>query len=103
MAGTKSMTDVAYELISGKKRPVTFAKLWQDVSKINKLPNDMIAQFYSDLTLDGRFTSLKDNKWDLKNRRKFEETQYSVDELDLEDDEKEVFDEDGNVINTDGD
>lgn len=103
MSTTKSMTDVAYEIMSSKKRAIAFNKLWQDVSKITKLPNDLIAQFYSDLTLDGRFVSLKDNKWDLRNRRKFEESQFDISqiEIDDEDDEKEIFDEDGNVINTD--
>lgn len=102
MAASKSMTDVAFELMSNKKRAVAFTKLWQDVSKITKLSDDHIAQFYSDLILDGRFVSLKDNKWDLKNRRKFEESQYDISKIEIDDDsEKEIFDEDGNVVNTD--
>ena len=101
MADTRSMTDVAYDLMSSKKRPVSFQKLWQDVSKITKVSSDLIAQFYSDLTLDGRFVSLKDNKWDLKNRRKFAESQFDISEIEVDDGETEIFDEDGNVTNTD--
>ena len=102
MAESKSMADVAYELMSSKKRAVSFQKLWQDVSKITKASNDLIAQFYSDLTLDGRFVSLKDNKWDLKNRRKFAESQFDISEIEVEDDEeREIYDEDGNVTNID--
>ena len=101
MADTRSMTDVAYDLMSSKKRPVSFQKLWQDVSKITKVSSDLIARFYSDLTLDGRFVSLKDNKWDLKNRRKFAESQFDISEIEVDDGETEIFDEDGNVTNAD--
>jgi len=99
MTETKSMIDVAYEFLASKKRPVAFDKLWQEVSKKTKVSNDKIAQLYSDMTLDGRFVSLSENKWDLKSRRKFEESQIDFKAIEIEDDESEIFDEDGNVIN----
>lgn len=98
MSVTKSMTDVAYDVMSKKKRAVAFDKLWQDVSKKTGISFDHIAQFYSDLTLDGRFVSLKDNKWDLKNRRKFSESQVDLSEIEVDEDDGEVYDEDGNII-----
>ena len=84
----KSMTDVAYDLMSKKKRSVAFPKLWADVAKISNLPNDFIAQFYTDLTLDSRFVSLKDNKWDLKERRLYAESHIDLDELKLDEEEE---------------
>ena len=44
MASAKSMTDIAYDILSKKKRSIQFAKLWEDVSKIygasiNSKPN----------------------------------------------------------------
>ncbi|MDO4198796.1 MAG: DNA-directed RNA polymerase subunit delta [Erysipelotrichaceae bacterium] len=88
MAAKQSMTDIAYEILSKKKRAFPFAKLWEEVSAETSASNDMIAQFYSDLTLDSRFVSMKDNKWDLIERRKFEETHIDLSELELDDDEE---------------
>ena len=83
----KSMTDVAYDVLSSKKRCILFSKLWEEVSKTCNVSNDYISQFYSDITLDSRFVSLKDNKWDLKERRKFAETQIDMSSIELGEDE----------------
>ena len=98
MSVSKSMTDVAFDIMSKKKRAVAFDKLWQEVSRATGAPLDLIAQFYSDLTLDGRFLSLKDNKWDLKARRKFSESQIDLSELEVDDDTDDIYDDEGNVI-----
>lgn len=82
----KSMTDIAYEILSGKKRAIQFTKLWEDVAKQSKANNDMIAQFYSDLTLDPRFAQLKENKWDLVERRKFSEAHIDISKIELGED-----------------
>ena len=83
------MTDIAYDVISKKKRAVQFSKLWEEVSRLNGVSNDKVAQFYSDLTFDSRFASLKDNKWDLVERRKFAESHIDLSEIELGDDEPE--------------
>ncbi|MDO5440622.1 MAG: DNA-directed RNA polymerase subunit delta [Erysipelotrichaceae bacterium] len=92
---TKSMTDAAYDIMSNKKRAVQFAKLWAEVSKVTGAGNDKVAQFYSDLTLDGRFAALKDNKWDLKTRRKFSESHIDMKKIDYEDVDESDYDPDG--------
>lgn len=89
MATKQSMTDIAYDILSGKKRPVLFSKLWEEVSSTYGASADKIAQFYSDLTLDSRFVSLKDNKWDLVERRKFEESHIDLSEIELDDDDEQ--------------
>lgn len=89
MTAVKSLTDVAYDIMSKKKRSVPFSKLWEEVAKACDASNDYIAQFYSDLTLDSRFVSLKENKWDLKERRKFEETHIDIKEIEIDDDDEE--------------
>ena len=91
----KSMTDMAYDILSGKKRAIQFSKLWEEVSKKLKISNDQVAQFYSDLTLDPRFASLKENKWDLIERRKFAESHVDLSKIELEEDEPEFVDDDG--------
>ena len=96
------MVDIAYELMSKKKREVAFAKLWEEVSQIRGLTqaqaDDRIAQFYTDMTLDDRFVHLKDNKWDLRSRHKFEEVVIKTDAI-LVDDEDE--DEDDIAVDED--
>ena len=93
MASAKSMVDVAYDVIAKKKRAIPFSKLWEEVSKTYGVANDKIAQFYSDLTLDSRFVSLKENKWDLVERRKFEESHVDLSEIELDEDEPEEVEE----------
>lgn len=98
MASAKSMTDIAYDILSRKKRAIQFSKLWEDVSKLYGASNDKVAQFYSDLTLDSRFASLKENKWDLVERRKFDESHIDISKIELDDDEpEEVDDEDSEL------
>ena len=98
MASAKSMTDIAYDILSRKKRAIQFGKLWEDVSKLYGASNDKVAQFYSDLTLDSRFASLKENKWDLVERRKFDESHVDISKIELDEDEpEEVEDEDSEL------
>lgn len=99
----KSMTDIAYEILSGKKRAIQFTKLWEDVCKQTHVSNDMIAQFYSDLTLDPRFAQLKENKWDLVERRKFSEAHIDVSKIELGEDVPEEGEnsEDDNLLDED--
>ena len=92
------MTDIAYDILSRKKRAIQFGKLWEDVSKLYGASNDKVAQFYSDLTLDSRFASLKENKWDLVERRKFDESHVDISKIELDEDEPEEVDEDSDVI-----
>lgn len=94
----KSMTDVAYDILSSKKRAIQFIKLWEDVSKTCGCNVDQVSQFYSDLTLDSRFASLKENKWDLKERRKFAESHVDISKIELDDDESDEDNEDSETI-----
>ena len=86
-----SMTDAAYQFLAKRKKEVEFAKLWAEVAKVIKLPENQLgrkkAEFYSQLMLDGRFAPLKGNKWDLRDRRTFEETHMEVEEVDDDEDE----------------
>ena len=90
----KSMVDVAYDLISSKKRAIPFAKLWMEVARLTGSTNEKVAQFYSDLTLDGRFAALKDNKWDLKSRRKSSESHIDLKKIEIDDPDADYVGED---------
>ena len=97
------MTDTAYEVMSKKKRAIPFKKLWEEViEKMGLDPEkatDRIAQFYTDMTLDGRFTSLKENKWDLKERHKYEEFHVEIIDIDDDDEESEQYMDDADGEN----
>lgn len=108
----KSITDVAFECMKRKRREVPFAKLWQEVIIASGFDEDTakkkVAQFYNAITLDSRFVSLPDNKWDLKSRHTFNETRIDTsailmdDELDDDlDEEKELDEEFGDELDRD--
>lgn len=55
----KSMIEVAYQVLTNNNGSMPFVDLWKDVSQemgFNQTQfEDNIAQFYTDLSLDGRF------------------------------------------------
>ncbi|MEI3536377.1 MAG: DNA-directed RNA polymerase subunit delta [Bacilli bacterium] len=93
----KSNLDVAFELVSRKKNPVVFSKLWEEVSQIQGLSEEeakkKASKFYTALSLDGRFITLGDNTWDLKSRYTFDKVHIDMNEV-YTDDSDEVEDED---------
>lgn len=96
----KSMRDVAFELLSKKKNPVAFNKLWKEVAEVLGLAEEeataRIGTFYTHITLDGRFILLQNNTWDLKIRHCESEWKIDMNELYKEDDsssEDEIIDE----------
>lgn len=76
-----SLIEVAYELLVEKKQPVSFKELMDEIQQLQDLSDEevtkRIAQFYTDLNVDGRFTSLGENRWGLK-------TWYPVDQIEEE-------------------
>lgn len=65
-----ALIDVAYEIMNGGKTPYAFNELMNEVAKLVELTeeevNEKIAQFYTDVNIDGRFLSLGDNRWGLR-------------------------------------
>ena len=93
----KSNLDVAFELVSRKKNPVVFSKLWEEVSQIQGLSEEeakkRASKFYTALSLDGRFITLGDNTWDLISRYTFDKVHIDMNEV-YSDEADEVEDED---------
>ena len=50
------------------------------------------------MTLDSRFVSLKENKWDLIERRKFEESHVDLSAIELDEDEPEEIEDEQDII-----
>ena len=99
MSTKVTMTDTAYSIMTKRKKEVEFPKLWADVAKSMKIPEEKLSrkkrQFYAELMEDHRFASLKGNKWDLRSRRSY--TEVSTETALDEDDEVEEY-EDGDIL-----
>lgn len=96
----QSMIDIAYRFLEDNKEPMPFIELWTRVSNemgFNETQfDDNIAQFYTDLSIDGRFFNMPGNQWDLRKRHTFSESVMDTDfiAIDGEDDEdEELLDE----------
>ncbi|KAB2333194.1 DNA-directed RNA polymerase subunit delta [Cytobacillus depressus] len=65
-----SFIEVAYELLKGKKEAMPFKDILDELTNLLDLSEDQvrakIAQFYTDLNIDGRFLGLGDNRWGLR-------------------------------------
>ncbi len=89
----KSMIETAFAVLSDQKGAMPFIDLWNQVAKEmgfnDSQKDDNIAQFYSDLSLDGRFANLKGNSWDLRKRQSVANTIIDTDSISVEDEEDE--------------
>lgn len=106
----KSMIETAYEVLRQENKAMQFPALWDIVSSemgfTKQQHDDNIAQFYSDLSIDGRFASLPGNTWDLRTRQSRANIIVDTDSLSVEDedDEYEADDEDeSEAESSDGD
>ena len=65
-----SLVEVAYELLTAKKQSISFMELMDELTKLLDLSEQdvrtKIAQFYTDLNIDGRFLCHGDNQWGLR-------------------------------------
>ena len=65
-----SLVDIAYFILLEDKKEISFIDLFHKVAEVKQLPDSMkeekLAQFYTDINLDARFTALGSNHWGLK-------------------------------------
>ncbi len=94
----KSMISCAYDILKQQNGSMPFRDLWTAVANEMNYNEtqymDNIAQFYTDLSLDGHFVNLEGNAWDLKTRHTYSESvtdtdSIAVDEEEVEEDESE--------------
>lgn len=73
-SNSKSMLELAHELLVSKKKPVSFKDIWHFIEKkVDVVSEHQMGRFYKDLTLDGRFVALGGNMWDLKTNYTFKQ------------------------------
>jgi len=94
----ESKTDIAYRLMSKKKKslPINFYELWEKVKEelakvleqeeMINIEED-ISFFYTNLTLDGRFVNVGENKWNLRENVTFDKVHLDPNEVYTEEDD----------------
>lgn len=97
MNKNQSTLDIAEQLLKTSKKPIDVYNLFDEVSKVKEFTeedkNEKIGQFYTHLTVDGRFVILPDGKWALREDYPFEVVNTISTDFDLFDDE-DIIDED---------
>lgn len=113
------MIEVVHSVLGNKRQATTFNELVQEIAQVLGLSqgqvNTKLAQFYTDLNIDGRFINLGENRWGLrswypyeqideeilpqpkpKKKRKVEEDGFDdyIEEDDVEEEEAEEVEED---------
>lgn len=80
-----SMIDVTFELLVEKNSPEDYSVLIDRVAEIQGLSMDRklerIAHLYTQMSLDGRFVNLGDNRWALRSWYPFEQTEEELSQM----------------------
>jgi len=65
-----SLIEMAYEFLKNSKQPISFNELVKEIQAAADISEQEIrsrlAQFYTDINIDGRFRSLGENRWGLR-------------------------------------
>ncbi|MFC4558102.1 DNA-directed RNA polymerase subunit delta [Virgibacillus kekensis] len=79
---TTPMIELANMILSEKKKAVDFRKIYKEVADFKGFTEEQkeenLAQFYTDLTVDGRFMSIGSSVWGLKRWYPVEQTDEEV-------------------------
>ena len=100
----KSLLDYAYDYVSSQSEQSKFQDIWaycvKEAGLSEEEANQKVSRFYTNLMLDGRFVTLGENSWDLRERQTFDKVHIDMkdvysdvdedtDSSDLEEDEEE--------------
>lgn len=90
----ESMVDVAYSVLKVLNKITRFCDLYNEVAIRLELTEqekeDRISQFYTGLSLDGRFVTLGDNEWDLRSNQTYDKVHIDMNDVysDMEEETK---------------
>jgi len=95
------MVDLAFELLKAANTPFYYRDLMAEIAKIRGLSQDginqVIAQVYTEINIDGRFACVGSNMWGLKRWYPVEKNEDPVGNakrtriINVEDDDEEVY------------
>ena len=105
---SKSLIEIAYEFVVKHKSSVNFSEIWEHVKKESGMSeeeaNKKAGQFFTNMMLDGRFVTLGENEWDLRERHTFDKVHidmkdvYSDVQTSDDDNEEEEEEEEYNKV-----
>lgn len=76
------MIEVVHSLLEEKKQATPFHDLVQEIAQLLELSEEQvaarIAQFYTDLNIDGRFINLGENRWGLRGWYPYEQIDEEI-------------------------
>ncbi len=94
----KSNLDVAYDIMQQSESPLTFQKLWEEICKVQGFDEEesqkRMGKFYTNLFMDGRFITLGENTWDLRDRYTFDRVHIDMNDVYHDDDDDNDSDND---------
>lgn len=90
----ESMVNVAFDVLTENKRMMNFLELFKEVCKRlefnDEQASDRISNFYTNLTLDGRFVNLGDNEWDLRSNQTYDKVHIDMNDVYTEMEEESI-------------
>jgi DNA-directed RNA polymerase subunit delta len=85
MINKKPMMEIAFEVVSSRKKPQEFKKIFKEIAETMKMNEQeqerQISHFYTQLCVDGRFVTLGNNTWDLRTRHTFDKVHIDMNEI----------------------
>lgn len=90
----ESMVDVAYSYLKEVNKITKFSDLFNAVSErlefTEQQKEDLVSNFYTNLSLDGRFVTLGDNEWDLRANQTYDKVHIDMNDVysDIEEETK---------------
>lgn len=90
----ESMVDVAYSYLKETNRKVKFNDLFNVISErigfTEEEKGNLISNFYTNLSLDGRFVTLGNNEWDLRSNQTYDKVHIDMNDIytDMEEETK---------------
>ena len=77
-----SMIEVVHSVLGDKRQATTFNELVQEIAQVLGLSQEQVnaklAQFYTDLNIDGRFINLGENRWGLRSWYPYEQIDEEI-------------------------
>lgn len=90
----ESMVNVAFDVLTENKRMMNFLELFKEVCKRLEFNDeqacDRISNFYTNLTLDGRFVNLGDNERDLRSNQTYDKVHIDMNDVYTEMEEESI-------------
>lgn len=76
------MIEVVHSVLGDKKQATTFNELVKEIAQVLGLSQEQVnaklAQFYTDLNIDGRFINLGENRWGLRSWYPYEQIDEEI-------------------------